>query len=55
MAGLMDQYTFAGNGEAYGMVKKMATWVHARVEACIASGGEACNTLTKYRHRVHIW
>jgi DUF1680 family protein len=42
MAGLLDQYTFAGNEQAYQLVRKMASWVHQRVEAVIASpGGEA--------------
>ena len=28
MAGLLDQYHFAGNTQAYEMVQKMAQWVH---------------------------
>ena len=41
MAGLLDQYHFAGNEQAYELVQKMATWVHGRVEAVIGGpGGE---------------
>lgn len=36
MAGLLDQYHFAGNTQAYEMVQKMAQWVHDRVEAVLA-------------------
>jgi hypothetical protein len=36
MAGLLDQYHFAGNAQAYEMVQKMAQWVHDRVEALLA-------------------
>ena len=39
MAGLLDQYDFAGNAQAYDLVRRMALWVHDRVEACIAAGG----------------
>ena len=39
MAGLLDQWDFAGNAQAYGLVRRMAAWVRARVEACIAAGG----------------
>jgi DUF1680 family protein len=39
MAGLLDQYDFAGNQQAFTLVNKMAAWVHKVVEACIASGG----------------
>ena len=41
MAGLLDQYVFAGSTKAYDLVIRMAAWVHERVEATIASGGEA--------------
>lgn len=40
MAGLLDQYIFAGSGLAYSMVRRMAAWVHSRVEATIAAGGQ---------------
>ena len=40
MAGLLDQWEFAGNAKAFEMVKKMAAWVRGRVEATLASGGE---------------
>jgi len=36
MAGLLDQWEFAGNAQAFELVGKMATWVHDRVEAVIA-------------------
>ena len=39
MAGLLDQYHFAGNAQAFEMVQKMARWVHDRVEATLAAGG----------------
>ena len=42
MAGLLDQYHFASNLQAYQLVQKMAGWVHDRVEAVISGpGGEA--------------
>ena len=41
MAGLLDQYVFAGSTMAYTMVTKMALWVRDRVEMTIAAGGEA--------------
>ena len=40
MAGLLDQWEFAGDAKAFEMVKKMAAWVRGRVEATLASGGE---------------
>ena len=40
MAGLLDQYDYAGNAQAYELVVKMATWVHDRVEGVISTGGE---------------
>jgi len=39
MAGLLDQYLFAGSHQAFDLVRRMASWVHRRVEATIASGG----------------
>ena len=39
MAGLLDQYHFAGNAKAFELVQKMATWVHDRVEAVLAGEG----------------
>jgi DUF1680 family protein len=39
MAGLLDQYLFAGNSQAFAMVTKMAVWVHNRVESVIAGPG----------------
>ena len=39
MAGLLDQYLFAGNEQAFELVQKMALWVHTRVEAVIAGEG----------------
>ena len=39
MAGLLDQYDFAGNEQAFDLVRRMAQWVHDRVEACVAVGG----------------
>ena len=41
MAGLLDQYVFAGSAKAFQMVLRMAAWVRRHVEATIASGGEA--------------
>ena len=43
MAGLLDQWDFARNAQAFSMVLKMADWVHDRVEAVIAdpAGGMA--------------
>jgi hypothetical protein len=41
MAGLLDQYDFAGNEQAYTLVNKMAAWVHTVVERTITSGGMA--------------
>ena len=38
MAGLLDQWDFAGNAQAYDMVQRVAAWVHGRVEGVI--GGE---------------
>eukprot|EP00931_Biecheleriopsis_adriatica_P036106 TRINITY_DN20809_c0_g1_i1.p1 TRINITY_DN20809_c0_g1~~TRINITY_DN20809_c0_g1_i1.p1 ORF type:complete len:809 (+),score=167.38 TRINITY_DN20809_c0_g1_i1:31-2427(+) len=40
MAGLLDQYVFAGNLLAFDLVKRMAGWTHQVVEATLASGGE---------------
>jgi DUF1680 family protein len=40
MAGLLDQYTYAGSEQAFSMVKKMAAWTHQVVEATLASGGQ---------------
>ena len=40
MAGLLDQYVFAGSTKAYSMVLRMAAWVRRHVEATIATGGE---------------
>jgi hypothetical protein len=42
MAGLLDQWTFAANEQAYELVQRMASWVHMRVEAVLADpeGGE---------------
>ena len=41
MAGLLDQYVFAGSRKAFTLVCKMALWVHDQVETTIAAGGEA--------------
>ena len=40
MAGLLDQYVHAGSKLAFELVKRMAGWVHASVEKCIATGGQ---------------
>jgi DUF1680 family protein len=40
MAGLLDQHIFAGSAPALALVIRMAGWVHRRVEATIAAGGE---------------
>ena len=39
MAGLIDQYTHAGNEQAFTVVKGMAGWVQQNVEATIGRGG----------------
>jgi len=39
MAGLLDQWLFANNAQAFELVQKMAGWVHGRVETVIAGGG----------------
>ena len=36
MAGLLDQYVFAGSAKAFQMVLRMAAWVRRHVEATIA-------------------
>jgi len=41
MAGLLDQYVFARSAKALDLLTRMAAWVHGRVEATIAAGGEA--------------
>eukprot|EP00947_MAST-08B_sp_MAST-8B-sp1_P001502 g1502.t1 len=41
MAGLLDQHLFAGSSKALSLLLRMAGWVHRRVEATIAAGGEA--------------
>eukprot|EP00966_Prymnesium_polylepis_P185661 4303663-Prymnesium_polylepis.1 len=40
MAGLVDQYEFAGSALALELVVKMAAWVGSVVDATIASGGQ---------------
>lgn len=40
MHGLLDQWLKAGSALARSMLLRVAGWVHARVEATIASGGE---------------
>ena len=39
VSGLLDQWQYAGNAEAFQLVLKMAAWVHDRVEATISTGG----------------
>ena len=39
MDGLLDQYTHAGNEQAFTVVKGMAGWVQRNVEATLARGG----------------
>ena len=39
MQGLLDQYQYAGNLQAFDLLKKMAEWTHNRVEDTIAKGG----------------
>jgi hypothetical protein len=39
VSGLLDQWQYAGNAEAFQLVLKMAAWVHDRVEATINMGG----------------
>jgi hypothetical protein len=41
VSGLLDQWQYAGNAEAFQLVLKMAAWVHDRVEATINMGGDA--------------
>ena len=41
MAGLLDQYIFAGSAKALTLCTKMASWVHTVVERTITTGGEA--------------
>ena len=40
MAGLLDQYTLAGNQQAFEMVKAMAAWTKSNVESVLARGGQ---------------
>ena len=40
MAGLLDQYTFAGSDDAYNLVTRMAAWVGRVVDRTIAIGGQ---------------
>ena len=40
MAGLLDQWTHAGNAQAFGMVKAMAAWTRFNVEAVLKRGGQ---------------
>ena len=39
MAGLLDQHLYCGNSQALDLVKKMAAWVHDRVEGVIEGPG----------------
>ena len=41
MAGLLDQWQYARNEQAFTMVRKMAAWVRGRVERTIQTGGMA--------------